>query len=116
LSTLIAEGFVKARPARNVIQPCPELTPPRRETHITLSARGRSVLDQRRIFAGQGEFVMSDDRNAQLVGMLKTMLSDQGLPAMVDDIVDPELHALAAGHRDEFDEARAECEAERSFR
>ncbi|WP_327209967.1 hypothetical protein [Rhizobium leguminosarum] len=59
---------------------------------------------------------MSDDRNAQLVGMLKTMLVDHGLPSSMEDIADPELNALAAGHRDEFDEARAECEAERTFR
>jgi hypothetical protein len=48
--------------------------------------------------------------------MLKTMLVDHGLPAVVDDIADPELHALAASHRDEFDEARAVCAAERTFR
>lgn len=59
---------------------------------------------------------MSEDQNAQLVGMLKTMLVDHGLPAVVDDIADPELHALAASHRDEFDEARAVCAAERTFR
>lgn len=59
---------------------------------------------------------MSDDQNAQLVGMLKTMLVDHGLPSVVDDIADPDLHALAASHRDEFDEARAECEADRTYR
>lgn len=59
---------------------------------------------------------MTDDQNNQLRGMLKAMLADQGLPAMVDEIVDPDLRALAASHRDQFDEARAECEADRTYR
>lgn len=53
---------------------------------------------------------MSEDRNAQLIDIFKTLIMDHGLPRSINEISDPEFLALAQAHMDEFDEARDECE------
>ncbi len=55
---------------------------------------------------------MSEDRNAQLIGIFKTLIRDHGMPRTLNDITDPDFLALAESHIDEFDEARDECESD----
>jgi hypothetical protein len=55
---------------------------------------------------------MSEDKYNHLVGILKTMIRDNGMPRSLDDITDPEFLMIATAHADEFDEARGECESD----
>jgi len=55
---------------------------------------------------------MSDDKSTHLIGMLKTMIKDHGMPQTPNDITDAEFRSLAVAHIDEFDEARGECESD----
>ncbi len=55
---------------------------------------------------------MLDEYSNQLIGMIKTLIKDSGNPKSAEEIVDPEFRALAMAHREEFEEARAEFEAE----
>jgi hypothetical protein len=58
---------------------------------------------------------MSEEINSQLIGLMKNLIRDQGMPRTIDDIADPDFRSLATAHVDEFDEARGECEAERTL-
>ncbi|TWF50403.1 hypothetical protein [Neorhizobium alkalisoli] len=58
---------------------------------------------------------MSEDKTAQLVGIFKTLIRDNGMPQNIAEITDPEFLAFAEAHIDEFDEARDECETDRTL-
>lgn len=55
---------------------------------------------------------MSEDKSSHLVGILKTMIRDHGMPRTIEDITDADFRSLAVAHIDEFDEARGECESD----
>jgi uncharacterized protein (UPF0147 family) len=55
---------------------------------------------------------MSEDQNTHLIGLMKNLIRDQGMPRSIGEITDRDFRNLAASHADEFDEARGECEAE----
>lgn len=55
---------------------------------------------------------MSEEQNTQLIGLMKNLIRDQGMPRSINEIADPDFRTLATAHVDEFDEARGECEAE----
>jgi len=55
---------------------------------------------------------MSEDKSSHLVGVLKIMIKDHGMPRSVNDIADADFRSLAAAHVDEFDEALGECESD----
>lgn len=55
---------------------------------------------------------MLEEQNTQLIGLMKNLMRDHGIPRSIEDIADPDFHSLATAHVDEFDEARGECEAE----
>jgi uncharacterized protein (UPF0147 family) len=55
---------------------------------------------------------MSEEQNTQLIGLMKNLMRDHGVPRSIEDIADPDFRSLATAHVDEFDEARGECEAE----
>lgn len=55
---------------------------------------------------------MSEDKSSQLIGIMKTLIRDHGMPQGIGDIRDPDFQALAEAHFDEFVEARDECESD----
>jgi hypothetical protein len=55
---------------------------------------------------------MSDDKSTHLIGILKNLIKDHGMPRTLDDITDTDFRTLAVAHIDEFDEARGECESD----
>ena len=55
---------------------------------------------------------MSEDKSTHLIGILKTLIKDHGMPRTLDEITDGDFRSMAAAHIDEFDEARGECESD----
>lgn len=55
---------------------------------------------------------MSEDKSTHLIGILKTLIKDHGMPRTLDEITDADFRSLAVAHIDEFDEARGECESD----
>jgi hypothetical protein len=55
---------------------------------------------------------LPEDQNTHLIGLMKNLIRDQGMPRSIGEITDRDFRNLAASHADEFDEARGECEAE----
>ena len=55
---------------------------------------------------------MSEDKSTHLIGILKTLIKDHGMPRTLDEITDADFRNLAVAHIDEFDEARGECESD----